>query len=653
MLTFLYLSLFYVKLMRVIFIILLVSIWLPVLSQSVLTITDARKANPVAPYVYYLEDQTHKLTYEQVASFPLDSFQKMREKEFVQLMYRTGTLWLRFAINNQTDDELLLLSSHGEYQRMDVYTVDKTGKLSIHKVGPKYPLTNRYTSKAQPIVSLGHNPDIIYVAINKGLNIIGDYMYVANGGNAIHYRTYTSFWQGLVLGTFLLFFLYALIFFWRLRDPLIGWYVLFVFGLIQFFLDFYGFYHELIGHAYFTHIKPFYHSHAIYQLCWSLLYIKFLNLWHKARLLYYIQVSIVLLTFFDQFVQIATQLMPIERFSPLGTMLLWGGADWGKYYTFDFFVKLICLVYVSYKDFRAVSWYALGLGFSLVSMVIAMLALYNFSWLPYLPYNNAWVVGNLLEIAIIGYALAERASQHRTQQNRTQQSLIAQLQENLLQRDKLLRIRDEIARDLHDEVGATLTSIAISTKLVQKKVGLHQADIEPILAQIKADSEDTIHSIRDTVWALNPDNDAPEKFLERLRTVAFQMLANQDISLTFDSSVVVVEALPPFSMELRRNLYLVYKEVLHNIVKHAHASKVCIQIRHSEGYLQVTVSDNGQGFDTTAQTDGNGLINFQKRADAGEFIVRVQSESGTGTTIFLQVPIQEANTVAFHPALSL
>lgn len=285
-------------------------------------------------------------------------------------------------------------------------------------------------------------------------------------------------------------------------------------------------------------------------------------------------------------------------------------------------------------------------------MIISMFALYAFEWLPFLPYNNTFVPGTLIEILILGYILADRTNEHRLQQHQTQQQLIIQLQENLRQRDKLLHIRDEIARDLHDEVGATLTSIAISTKLVQKKVGLQQTDIEPILAQINSDSEDTIRSIHDTVWALNPDNDAPAKFLERLRSVAHQMLANQDLTLSFDSEVEL-EALPPFTMEQRRNLYLVFKEALHNIVKHAQASKVSIQIRHLEGHLQVTISDNGQGFDPAAQADGNGLINFQKRANEGGFTVRVRSEAGTGTSICMQVPILEADAVAIHPLIHL
>jgi signal transduction histidine kinase len=311
------------------------------------------------------------------------------------------------------------------------------------------------------------------------------------------------------------------------------------------------------------------------------------------------------------------------------------------------FLLLISLIYVALKDFKAIRGYSLAFLISLAGMIISMFALYGFEWIPFLPYNNTFVPATLIEILILGYILADRANQHRLQQHQMQHQLIIQLQENLRQRDKLLHIRDEIARDLHDQVGATLTSIAISTKLVQKKVGLQQTDIEPILAQIKADSEDTILNIRDTVWALNPDNDAPEKFLERLRTVACQLLANQGITLTFDNEVEL-EALPPFSMEQRRNLFLVYKEALHNIVKHAQASKVSIQIRHLEGHLQVTVSDNGHGFDPAAQTDGNGLINFQKRANEGGFSVWVTSAEGAGTTVKMQIPVLELADQAFY-----
>jgi signal transduction histidine kinase len=335
-----------------------------------------------------------------------------------------------------------------------------------------------------------------------------------------------------------------------------------------------------------------------------------------------------------------SKLITGSNFYPLGVALEWLGLDAGIYILVVLFSLLISLIYVGLKNFKLISGYAVAFLISLVSMIISMFALYALNWLPFLPYNNLFVPGTLIEILILGYILASRANQHRRQQALTQQQLIDQLQENLRQQDKLLHIRDQIARDLHDEVGATLTSIAISTKMVQKKVGPGQADIELILAQIKADSEDTIHSIRDTVWALNPDNDVPAKFIERLRSVALQMLANQNISLTFDNDVVL-EVLPPFSMERRRNLYLVYKEALHNIVKHAQASKVNIQIRQSEGHLQIGISDDGRGFDQRVPLEGNGLINFGKRAGEGSFSVWVTSVEGEGTRVEMQIPVLE------------
>lgn len=180
--------------------------------------------------------------------------------------------------------------------------------------------------------------------------------------------------------------------------------------------------------------------------------------------------------------------------------------------------------------------------------------------------------------------------------------------------------------------------------MVQKKVGPGRTEITPILEQIQTDSQDTIRTIRDTVWALNPDNDAPEKLLERMRAVGFQVLANQDIDLTFECSLDANE-LPPFSMEQRRNIYFVFKEALHNIVKHAQATCVGILISRQSGELRIRISDNGQGFKPTQTGDGNGLKNFQKRASEGGFLVTVCSQPGQGTTVELKIQSEQTTNI--------
>jgi len=203
---------------------------------------------------------------------------------------------------------------------------------------------------------------------------------------------------------------------------------------------------------------------------------------------------------------------------------------------------------------------------------------------------------------------------------------------NFRQKLKLHSLRNRIAADLHDEVGATLSSIAISTRLVEKKVGGQVPEALEILERIKTDSQDTIQSIRDTVWTLNPDNDSLPQLLEKMRSMAFQLLTPQDIALNFDNQISSDGSIK-LSMEQRRNLYMIFKEALNNIVKYAEASKVNIKCKMQNDELRMTIADNGKGFDTSQRYEGNGLKNYQKRAQESMMELHLTSTIGEGTRI--------------------
>ena len=339
------------------------------------------------------------------------------------------------------------------------------------------------------------------------LDSCGDYLHIGDLSQALIYQRQTTRWQNLALGAFLLTFLYAVVFFIRLRDLLIGWYALLMFSFILFYLDFYGFLSEYLNYSLWRQYVP---VNAFYLLCWSLFHIQFLNLRHYSRTLYWSVIAINAAALIDHPISIIGTALTGSYFSLLYTLLHWLGIDWAGHTLITLFLLLASLIYVSSKNFRTLALYAVAFLMSLVSMIISLFAVYDIEWLPHYPYNNLFVPGTLIEIVILGYILGERANEHRQQQVHTQQQLINQLQENLNQKNRLLQIRDEIARDLHDEVGATLTSIAISTKLVQKKSGPVRTDITPILEQIQTDSQDTIHSLRDTVWHSTPITTPPK-----------------------------------------------------------------------------------------------------------------------------------------------
>ncbi|MEZ0608539.1 histidine kinase [Fibrella sp. WM1] len=205
------------------------------------------------------------------------------------------------------------------------------------------------------------------------------------------------------------------------------------------------------------------------------------------------------------------------------------------------------------------------------------------------------------------------------------------------QKLKVQHIRYRIAADLHDEVGATLSSIAISTRLAQKKVGDSQPDVQSILSTIMTDSEETIYTIRDTIWAINPDNDSLDKLFEKMRSFGFQVLTTQGIAFEFDY------APPPgnkqtMSMDQRRHVYLIVKEAINNIAKHAAATKARIEVSPLAEGLCLVISDNGRGFDTSTDYAGNGLKNFRERAALSFIELTLQSAPGHGTQLTLLVP---------------
>ncbi len=211
---------------------------------------------------------------------------------------------------------------------------------------------------------------------------------------------------------------------------------------------------------------------------------------------------------------------------------------------------------------------------------------------------------------------------------------------NFRQKLKIQNIRNQIAADLHDEVGSTLSSISIFAKTLERKMMKTSSDGLPIIEKIMSSSDETITNLRDTVWAINPDNDDMPKLLEKMRSFAYQVFAAKDIALQFENGFEAMKNIK-ISMEQRRNIYLMFKEAIHNILKHAEASRVFIEAKREKNGVRLTIQDNGKGFDPIilrGSTDGNGLKNFEHRAKECFIQFDLNSKIGHGTTISFLIP---------------
>ncbi len=238
------------------------------------------------------------------------------------------------------------------------------------------------------------------------------------------------------------------------------------------------------------------------------------------------------------------------------------------------------------------------------------------------PYWETWWFRGILVLLIAGIPL----SIYRYRSNK------------LLE---LERTRTRIARDLHDDIGATLTSVALFSELARKEVADRPAAASNRLERIAETSRSLLDKMNDIVWAINPENDTLENLLLRMKEVAVGLLDASDIrcELHFPDRV------PPerLSMSARRDLFLIYKEIVHNVVKHSAASRAVITVAvrpERKPSLSIEVRDDGKGFDLEQVRRGNGLNNIEQRARMIRATVDYSTAEGKGTTVTLLLPLK-------------
>ncbi len=212
-----------------------------------------------------------------------------------------------------------------------------------------------------------------------------------------------------------------------------------------------------------------------------------------------------------------------------------------------------------------------------------------------------------------------------------------QLSEAILRTEICERTR--IAKDMHDELGASLTKILIVSEVAKTNSdnqGLIKDNIETINRTVK----DLSSKIRDFVWTLNPENATLDNLLVKLREFCADLLeeAGIEFSLDFADNFPVIE----ISMKAQRNIYLTSKEAVNNIVKHAGCNYVKITAIVTSSRLNVKILDNGKGFDKlTMKTSGNGLKNIQRRIKDLGGTIFLESKPGEGTEVSFDIELQK------------
>jgi signal transduction histidine kinase len=249
---------------------------------------------------------------------------------------------------------------------------------------------------------------------------------------------------------------------------------------------------------------------------------------------------------------------------------------------------------------------------------------YNFTITP--PFWKRWwfiILAMLLSAALITYMM------QLFYRRRLQKQLIVMEKQQAVEKE-----RTRIATDMHDDFGANLSRIKFISEKVQL---LHQQDdnLKTDLVKISAYSDEMAEKMNEIVWALNQRYDTIEDLISFSRAYAADYLQDKDITLRFNATINTNKKIQG---EVRRNIFMVIKEALHNVTKHAGAKTVTIEFKEEQRQLKVYISDDGKGFDTAnIRPFANGLENMKKRMESIDGQIEIFKDNGTN--IIMQIPL--------------
>lgn len=207
-----------------------------------------------------------------------------------------------------------------------------------------------------------------------------------------------------------------------------------------------------------------------------------------------------------------------------------------------------------------------------------------------------------------------------------------------LQLRRVMALRNHIASDLHDEVGSILSSIALFSSAVGKQAGALPEKASGMLTRIKDNSTRALENMNDIVWSVNSEHDQLGDLVDRMRAYAQPLCESLDIDLKFEMDGDM--ASKKLDMEVRKNIYLIFKEAINNSIRHGHCTAIEVHFALVDGKPELAIADNGVGIGADAidrlQLGGNGIGNMKRRATEIGGTLQLNDRPGGGTRVLFR-----------------
>ena len=210
-------------------------------------------------------------------------------------------------------------------------------------------------------------------------------------------------------------------------------------------------------------------------------------------------------------------------------------------------------------------------------------------------------------------------------------------QQRIFEKQRIIQDeRNRIGDELHDDLGAGLSLIRVLSHSIEGK--LSDSKLNKRAGQISKTSDDLIQNMKDILWAMDTNNNSSNDLISHIRAYIQTYLPLNNLQYTFEAEELAEDI--ELQGSKRRNIYLIIKESLHNIVKHANANMVNIKIKIEDDQLLISIEDDGIGIKKeNMRAAGKGLKSIKKRATDVAGNLSINSTEGEGTTIIAKIPL--------------
>ncbi|MBB6004144.1 7TM diverse intracellular signaling domain-containing protein [Arcicella rosea] len=576
------------------------------------------KALAIGREIEIFEDKTASLTFEEVSKrTDIDAYFRRSLQTNPNFGVTSSVIWARITLQNKTSQNLYLEIAEATIDSIAFYKIDAEKKVSFLKSGTYVPIRQRDVETNFYLLDLNLAPQetsTFYLRFQSSLPLLFP-LRVAPLKVYFEDNHPKDIMQGIYIGIMLVMAIFNFFIFFTVRTKVYLYYVIYVLSFASFFAYNKGFINEFIwtDAVWFNRFGPISISIGI---SFGLLFANsFLNVEKYLPISTKIAKILIALVL----ILVTSYWLGLGR---TGIVLLNGVAFVIVVYV------LVIATYIWMKGSEEALFFLFAWSIMLISAMIFIMQLSNI--LPSDSFSrNALQVGSALEVVLLSFALAHRINKDRKEKEKYQAEVILQLQAN----DQM---RNRIARDLHDDIGSTLSSIGILSQVVETQIDKTDFSLKKLVGRISESSQKVQRSLSDIVWTTKQTEESLDSVMVKMKEFTAEMLEPQNIDYTFRVSDISSIHFSPLK---QYNIYLIFKEAVNNSVKYAQASNIEIAIFFTEEYFTIIVKDNGIGFDEANVKQGNGLNNMQERAIAMNGKIQILTKPQKGTLIELKVPL--------------